>query len=117
MIFLMGVSGSLIAFTDFPKERFWVVAGLVTIFGSNFMISLTPCYTNHKYEKLRVALNVFTIMSLISVVLVWYLIFASPEEIDLFLVDFLLSLSYLIIGFIFYRTRFPEAYITERTYG
>ena len=71
MIFLMGVVGIWIGFSDDPQERLRIVIAIGCIFGCNFFISLTPCYTNHKYEKHRVVLNVFTVLSLLSVGFVW----------------------------------------------
>ena len=117
MIFFMGIVGIWIGFSDDYQERLHIVIAIASIFGGNFFISLTPCYTNHRYEKLRVALNVFTILSLISVEFVWIFAFATKEEINMFIPDMLISFSYLVIGFIFYRTRFPEAYLTREKWG
>ena len=112
MIFFMGVCSIWIGFSDHPGDRLRIMVAICSIFGINFIFSLTPCYTNHRYEKLRVGFNVLTILSLLSIGFIWTLMFATTEEIDMFFVDLMISFSYLIIGFIFYRTRFPEAFLT-----
>lgn len=117
MIFFMGVGAIWIGFSDDPNDRLPILIAISSIFGFNFILSLTPCYTNHKYEKCRVALNVLTILSLVSVGFIWLFLFANDEEISMFVPDTMISLGYLIIGFIFYRTRFPEAYLTEAKFG
>jgi predicted membrane channel-forming protein YqfA (hemolysin III family) len=117
MIFCMGIVFIWIVFSDWQKERMSFEITISVIFLGNFIISFTPCYTNHKYEKMRVALNVFTILSIIIVGGIWAAFYATGPEIKRFLPQFSISLAYLIIGFIFYRTRFPEAYLTTDKCG
>jgi hypothetical protein len=51
-----------------------------SIFGLNFLLSMTPCYSDGRYEKARLGLNVVTILCVIAAVLVWGFVYADNEE-------------------------------------
>ena len=117
MIFALSFTGIWLGFTRYSYERAFIVGTLLMLFGLNFIFSLTPCYNTDKYEKLRVGLYVLIVALCFALSFLWYFGFAEKDEIDLFFKPLMLSFVYLGLGFLFYKTRFPESVITENKFG
>jgi predicted membrane channel-forming protein YqfA (hemolysin III family) len=113
MIFVFAFVAVWLAFSPHPYERFYIFAILAAIFFTNLILSLTPCYTDDKYEPFRIAFNIFIVFSLFSLALTWYFYFGTKEEIELFFAPLMLSYVMLLLGFIFYSSHFPECFFTE----
>ena len=117
MIFVFAFVAVWLAFSPHPRERFYIFGILLGIFCTNLLLSVTPCYTDEKYEPMRIAFNVFIILSLFSLAVTWYLYFGTAEEIELFFGPLMLSYVMLLLGFIFYSSHFPECFFTEEKFG
>lgn len=117
MIFVFAFVAVWLAFSPHPIERGYIFMALAGIFFTNLFLSMTPCYSDDKYEPFRIALNIFIILSLFSLALSWYFYFGTPEEIELFFAPLMWSYVMLLFGFIFYSTHFPECYFTEQKFG
>ena len=117
MIFMMAVCGNWLGFTRFPQERLYIIFVVCTVFTSNFVLSLLPCYADQKYEKARIAINIATILLTFVLSLSWYFFFANPEEVHLFFGPLMLSFLWAFLGFLFYHFKFPECFFTEEKYG
>jgi len=63
------------------------------------------------------AAQTITIAMLFGLVLVWYYYLATEEEIDLYYNPIFRAFVTITLGFIFYRLRFPEKYLTVEKYG
>ena len=117
MIFVFAFVAVWLAFSPHPTERYYIFGILAAIFFTNLVLSMTPCYTDEKYEPLRIAFNIFIVFSLFSLAVTWYFYFGTQEEIDLFFAPLMMSYVMLLLGFIFYSSHFPECYFTEEKFG
>ena len=57
------------------------------------------------------------ITMLFGMVLIWYYYLAKPEEIELYYDPIFKAFVNILIGFIFFRGRFPERFMLEEKYG
>ena len=113
----MAICGNWLGFTRFPHERLYIIFVVCTVFTSNFVLSLLPCYADEKYEKARILVNIATISLTFVLSLSWYFFFANTEEVHLFFGPLMLSFLWAFLGFLFYHFKFPECFFTEEKYG
>ena len=93
-----------------PAARNLIIGTMLTIFFSNMLIQSLPCYKQFDNDCVPVLFYVLIATLSFAVAVSWYFIFASKEELDLFAGRIGLSWLCLIVGFGFFRTRFPERF-------
>ena len=94
-----------------------IFGSLCAIFCTNLILSVTPCYHTAKFECCRIILNVSIVAFCFTLAICWYLYFANQEELDLFFRPLMMSYVYLLIGFFFWMSKFPECYFTKEKFG
>ena len=122
VVLLMGLSLCLVSFAthDFITRRYGALIFAFVLYTANLILSFAPCcqIANPISNKFKfIYTQVLTILALFIFVIVWYYYIASDEEIKLFFWPLFYSFLYSLIGFIFYRSKFPEKYIKEKKFG
>jgi predicted membrane channel-forming protein YqfA (hemolysin III family) len=117
MIFFLAFAAVWLGFQRFPQERATIFASLMAIFVTNLGLSVTPCYHTDKFECCRILLQVSIVGFCFTLAICWYLYFANQEELDIFFQPLMMSYVYLLIGFVFYMTKFPECFVSKERFG
>jgi len=74
---------------------------------------MTPCYAEDSYHFHRIAMYVGTILICTGLVVYMRVFVATPLEVDEVYKQVFAALGYLMIGFFFYYTRFPDCFLTS----
>ena len=81
MIFVLAFVGIWIGFSRFTQERVLIFSTTTAVFALNFLLSLTPCYAEESFEKVRIGMNILILLLLFSLALAWFFFFADSEEV------------------------------------
>lgn len=108
MIFGLTLCAVYIGFHNYQLERDLIMSAMSFLMVSNLFIQMTPCYTMEKYNCFRIIFYFITLMICLSIAITGRFYFATPEEINDFYTDLMMSFVYLGIGFWFYLKKFPE---------
>jgi len=117
MIFGLALTSVWIGFSLHEKVRMTVIIILFSWAVLNGVLSATPCYAEQRCDKVRVLLNIVTILLCYGLAIGWYFFLATPEEVSLFFGPLMMSYVWLALGFAFYHFRFPECYFTTEKVG
>jgi len=63
---------------------------------------MTPCYTKEAFDGCRIAFYFLTLMICLALAMYARFYIATPEEIQSFYGDLIMSFVYLGVGFLFY---------------
>ena len=61
-----------------------------------------------RFSGFRIFFYVGLLIYLFAIAIYWIFVISTTEEVQLVSLDLMLSFAYLVIGFIFYMTNFPE---------
>ena len=108
MIFGLTVVACWLGFHNYPGERMVVVICVGLLAVMHLLIQMTPCYTDERYSKHRVVLYGSILCGCLGLAFWARFYIGTSEEIEEFFPKLILSYVWLLVGFIFYATSFPE---------
>lgn len=108
MIFGLTLSAVYLGFHNYKSERDTILTAMSCLMAGNLCIQMTPCYTMEAYSSCRLAFYVLTLIICFLIAIGARFYIATPEEIDSFYGELIMSFVYLGVGFLFYETKFPE---------
>ena len=108
MVFALILCAVYIGFHNYITERDIILCLMSFLMVSNLVLQMTPCYTLEKYINFRIFFYFITLSSCLAIAFTARFYYATPEEIQNFFVDLIMSFVYLGVGFFFYQSKFPE---------
>lgn len=114
MIFGLTLCTVFAGFHNYIEERNLILSVMSFLMVSNLILQMTPCYAMEKYNSFRIIFYCLTLFLCLSIAITARFYFATPEEINNFFTDLIMSFVWLAIGFWFFRNKYPESCLKRK---